>query len=143
MPSDFRRFRAHVKGHEAVTTNEYWYGGGPPLLKSTFSAAKTAERQAKVIDLLERAANKAKTHGDRQQSRQLGKLANKLDCCRRRDRCGSQACPECARAFQRAKAAAQQELIKQITKSGERRTAPRSQPRANRSQQSGSWLWRL
>jgi hypothetical protein len=118
--------------HEAVTTNEYWYGDGPPLLKSTFSAAKTAERQADIIDLLIRATNKSKANGDRQQSRQLGKLANKLDRCRRHDRCGSQACPECARAFQRAKAAAQQQLIKQTTKSWR---VPKSSTKSTKSQQ--------
>ena len=37
--------------------NEYWYGDDPPRLKASFSA-KTAERQAEVVDLLERAATK-------------------------------------------------------------------------------------
>jgi hypothetical protein len=131
MPNDFQPFRAHVHAHEVVTTDEYWYGDGAPRLKTTFSAAKTAERQAEIIDLLEKAANKSKANGDRQQSRQLGKLANKLDRCRRRDRCGSQACPQCARAFQRAKTAAQQELIEQITKS---KRAPNSSTKSTKSE---------
>jgi hypothetical protein len=108
--------RRHRQAHEAVIANEDWYGDGPPRLKASFSAAKTAKRQAKVVELLEKAASKSKAAGDRQLSRQLGKLANKIERCRRGDRCGSQACPECARAFQRAKTAAQEQLIKETEK---------------------------
>jgi hypothetical protein len=57
------RLMKHAHAHEAVITNEYWYGDGPPHLKASFSAAKTADRQAEVIDLQERAANKAKANG--------------------------------------------------------------------------------
>jgi hypothetical protein len=122
----------YLHAHEAVTANEYWYGDGPPLLKATFSAAKTADRQTEVLELLEKAADKSKTADhQQQQSRQLRKLENKLDRCRRHDRCGSQACPECARAFQRAKAAAQQELIKQITKC---KRAPYSSTKSTKSE---------
>jgi len=39
----------YLHAHEAVVANEYWYGDGPPHLKASFSAAKTAERQAEVI----------------------------------------------------------------------------------------------
>jgi hypothetical protein len=106
----------YLHAHEAVITNEYWYGDGSPRLKEAFSAAKTAKRQAKVVELLEKAANKSKAAGDRQLSRQLGKLANKIERCRRGDRCGSLACPQCARAFQKTKAAAQRQLIKQSEK---------------------------
>jgi hypothetical protein len=106
----------HHHAHEAVIANEYWYGDGPPLLRSSFSAANTAKRQIEIVDLLLKAAQKSKTNDDWQQSRQFQKLANKIDHCRRGDRCGSLACPLCARAFQRAKTAAQQELIKHCAK---------------------------
>jgi hypothetical protein len=114
MSNPLSRLTKHVHVHEAVIANEYWYGDGPPRLKASFSAAKTRERQAEVIDLLERAAKRAKANGDRELSRRLGKLANKINRCRRRARCGSLACPQCARAFQRAKAAAQRRVIKEI-----------------------------
>ena len=105
----------HVHAHEAVIANEYWYGDGPPLMHPSLSARKTAERQAEVVDLLQKAANKSKAAGDLKLSRQLKKLGNKIDRCRRGDRCGSLACPECARALQRAKAAAQEQVIKETT----------------------------
>ena len=112
MSNSYARLMKHVHAHEAVVANEYWYCDGPARLKASFSAAKTSERQAEVVDLLEKAANKTKATGDRRQARLLKRLARKLDRCRRRDRCGSLACPQCARAFQRAKAAAQRQVIK-------------------------------
>ena len=111
MSNSHPRLIKHVHAHEAVITNEYWYGDGPPLMHPSLSARKTAERRADVVDLLEKAAKKSKANGDRKQARQFRRLANKIDRCRRRDRCGSLACPECARAFQRAKADAQKQVI--------------------------------
>jgi hypothetical protein len=111
MSQSHPRLIKHVRAHEAVIGNEYWYGDGPPLMHPSLSAKKTAGRRAEVVDLLEKAAKKSKGTGDRDQSRLLRRLANKIDRCRRRNRCGSLACPECARAFQRAKAAAQKEVL--------------------------------
>jgi hypothetical protein len=111
MSNSHPKLIKHVHAHEVVITNVYWYGDGPPLMHPSLSAAKTADRKADVVDLLENAANKSKDTGDRGQSRLLRPLANKIDRCRRRDRCGSLACPECARAFQRAKADAQKEVF--------------------------------
>jgi hypothetical protein len=111
MSNSHPKLIKHVHAHEVVITNVYWYGDGPPLMHPSLSAAKTADRKADVVDLLENAANKSKDTGDRGQSRLLRRLANKIDRCRRRDRCGSLACPECARAFQRAKADAQKEVF--------------------------------
>jgi hypothetical protein len=116
MTEENTAIHRYLHAHEAVIANEYWYGDGPPLLWSTFSAANTAERQTEIIDLLLKAAKKSKAKLNRQLARQLGKLANKMDHCRQHDRCGSLACPQCARAFQRAKTAAQQHLNKQLAK---------------------------
>jgi hypothetical protein len=118
----------HVHAHEAVISNEYWYGDGPPLMHPSLSARKTAERRVEVVELLEKAANKSKVAGDLKLPRQLKKLAKKIDRCRRGDRCGSLACPECARAFQRAKAAAQKQLILE--------SANKSPPTSNSSKRS-------
>jgi hypothetical protein len=106
----------HLHAHVAIIANEYWYGDGPPLMHPSLSAAKTAKRQAEVVDLLERASQRSNAKGDRKQARLLKKLSNKIDRCRRRDRCGSLACPECARAFQRAKADAQKRVIVEFSK---------------------------
>jgi hypothetical protein len=110
------RIIKHIHAHVAVIANEYWYGDGPPLMHPSLSAVKTAQRRADVVDLLEKAAKKSKTKGDRKQPRLLKKLAHKIDRCRRRNRCGSLACPECTRAFQRAKADAQKRVIVELSK---------------------------
>jgi uncharacterized C2H2 Zn-finger protein len=107
---------AHIRAHEAVVTNEFWYGDGPAALGKSFTSAKTAERQADVIGILQRAAKSAETAGDRKLSRSLWELADKLHGCRRRHRCGSLACPKCARAFQKAKTAAEQTVISDLQK---------------------------
>ena len=88
----------HVRTHEAVTASECWYGDGPPLMHPSLSAAKTARRRVELVDLLEKAATKSNSTGDRKQGRILKRLATKLDRCRRDNRCGSLACPECAAA---------------------------------------------
>ena len=109
-------FQRHVRAHEAVINNEFWYGDGPPSVGKSFTAKKTAERHADVVRLLQRAANSAEKAGDRKRSRVLWELADKLYDCRPRARCGSLACPKCARAFQRAKTAAQEALIPVLQK---------------------------
>jgi hypothetical protein len=111
MSNSHPKLIKHVHAHEVVITKEYWYGDGPPLMHPSLSARKTGERRADVVDLLEKAAKKSKANGDRKEARQFRRLAHKIDRCRRRDRCGSLACPECARAFQRAKVAAQKEVF--------------------------------
>jgi hypothetical protein len=109
-------FRSHVRAHEAVVTSEFWFGDGPPSLGKSFTAKKTAERHADVVTLLQRAAKGAETAGDRKLSRSLWDLADKLYGCRPRARCGSLACPKCARAFQKAKTAAQEVAIAELAK---------------------------
>ena len=93
MSQSHPRLLKHVHAHDAVITNEYWYGDGPPLMHPSLSARKTAERRADVVDLLEKASQRSNAKGDRKQARLLKKLANKIDRCRRGDRCGSLACP--------------------------------------------------
>jgi hypothetical protein len=109
-------FQRHVHAHEAVVTNEFWYGDGSPALGKSFTAGKTAERHAAVVSILLKAAKKAATAGDKRLADAYYRLADKLHGCRRRARCGSLACPKCARAFQRAKTAAQEALIPVLKK---------------------------
>lgn len=111
MRNSFSKLNKRVRAHEAVIGNEYWYGDRPPLMHPSLSAKKTAKRRADVVDLLEKTAKETKASGDRLKAKLLKRLANKIDHCRRNKRCGSLACPECARAFQRAKAAAQRQLF--------------------------------
>jgi hypothetical protein len=111
MSQSHPRLIKHIHAHEAVIGNEYWYGDEPPLMHPSLSARKTAQRRADLEDILEKAATKSRSKGDGKQARRLGRLADKIDRCRSGDRCGSLACPECARAFQKAKADAQERVF--------------------------------
>lgn len=122
-------FYRHVRAHEAVVTNEFWYGDGPPTLGKSFTAAKTDERQADVVGILLKAAKKAEKAGDKQLANAFHDLADKLHDCRPRGRCGSLACPKCARAFQKAKVAAQEVLIPVLKKANTTSTGKRTTKR--------------
>ena len=68
------------------------------------------------MQILGRAAKRAAKAGSNKLAQAYDALADKLDACRPRRRCGSLACPKCARAFQTAKVAAQRRLIKKLAK---------------------------
>jgi hypothetical protein len=106
----------YVRAHEEIINKEDWYGDAPPSLGKSFTAKKTAERQYDVVQILGRAAKRAAKAGSSKLAQAYDALADKLDECRPRHRCGSLACPRCARAFQRAKVAAQRRLIKKLAK---------------------------
>ena len=97
--------------HLTVMNNELWFGDGPPSLGKAFTAAETAKRHTLVIGLLYRAAKKAAKAKDTKLHDAYGDLADKLYHCKPKARCGSLACPQCARAFQKAKVSAQQTVI--------------------------------
>jgi hypothetical protein len=82
-------FRSHVAAHEAVISNEAWYGDNSPLLGPAFTARKTAERQQAMIEVLWRAAKRATRAGKKTQAEAYGDLGDKLDRCQPRQRCGS------------------------------------------------------
>ncbi len=107
---------AHIRTHEAVVTNEFWYGDGPPALGKSFTTGKTAERHAAVVSILMKAGKRAAKAGDKRLADSYYDLGDKLHGCRPRARCGSLACPKCARAFQRVKVAAQEALIPVLQK---------------------------
>jgi hypothetical protein len=99
-------FRSHVRAHQEITSNEVWYGDQAPRLGKGFSAAKTQER----------ATIKQEKNGSTDLTEKYFQLLDKIEGCRPRSRCGSLACPRCARAFQKAKIAAQQAVITQTSK---------------------------
>jgi len=109
-------FQTHVRAHEAVINNEAWYGDGEPSLGETFTAAKTAERHSVIIETLLRGAKRAAKAEDTNPANDYNDLADKLAACRAKARCGSLACAKCARAFQKAKVAAQQTIIAALQK---------------------------
>jgi hypothetical protein len=111
-----RKFEALVQAHEAVTNNECWYGDKPPNLGQGFSAADIAEHRTTVMEILLRAAKRAEKNEDADLADAFYQVYDKLEACVLFDRCGSLACPRCARAFQKAKVAAQEEAIIQATK---------------------------
>jgi hypothetical protein len=109
-------FRSHVRAHQEITSNEVWYGDQAPRLGKGFSAAKTQERATTVTGVLLRAAKKQEKNGSTDLTEKYFQLLDKIEACRPRSRCGSLACPRCARAFQKAKIAAQQAVITQTSK---------------------------
>ena len=107
-------FQTHVKAHREILASESWFGDGKPYIGKQFTAAKAMERKADIINLLFRAAKRERRDGDPDLADRLGILADKLFYCQPARRCGSLACPECLRAFQKAKVAAQRTTIKQL-----------------------------
>lgn len=105
-------FKTHQKAHEEVLANEFWFGDGVPVIGKQFTAAKAKERKKTVIDLLFRTAKRERRAGDTGVADRLATLADKLHYCCPHRRCGSLACTECLRAFQKAKVAAQRTTIK-------------------------------
>jgi hypothetical protein len=110
------RTKKYVRAHDQIINDEHWYGDDAPSLGRSFTAKKTAERQQEVVQILGRAARRAAKAGPKSLARIYDGLADKLDDCRPRRRCGSLACPKCGRAFQKAKVAAQRRLIKKLAK---------------------------
>jgi hypothetical protein len=110
------KVQTHIQAHEAVTNSEFWYGNKQPNLGQGFSAAETAERRTIVMEILLRAARRAHKNEDADLAGAFYQVYDKLEVCRPRNRCGSLACPRCARAFQKAKVLAQEEAISQATK---------------------------
>jgi hypothetical protein len=111
MPFIRPRFRAHQKAHKTVISHERWFRKGEPLLGKAFSVKKTVQRHATLINILSRAGKRATRAGNDELADAYRRLQAKLTSCRPRRRCGSAACPKCARAFQRAKVAAEQIVI--------------------------------
>ncbi|TFW56900.1 hypothetical protein CT676_32875 [Bradyrhizobium sp. MOS001] len=107
-------FHTHVKAHHAVLANEYWFSDATPRMGRQFTAEKARERKAEIINLLYRTAKRAQRYGNLDVATGLELLADKLFYCQPARRCGSLACPECSRAFQKAKVAAQRTTIKQL-----------------------------
>jgi hypothetical protein len=105
-------FKTHQKAHEGVLANEDWFGDGKPIIGEEFTAAKAKERKQTVIDLLYPTAKREWRDGNTGVADRLGDLADKLHYCCLHGRCGSLACTECIRAFQKAKVAAQETTIR-------------------------------
>jgi hypothetical protein len=107
-------FQTHTKAHHEVLATESWFGDGKPSVGRQFTAERARERKAEIINLLFRAAKRERRNGNPSVALQLELLADKLFYCQPAKRCGSLACPECLRAFQKAKVAAQRTAIKQL-----------------------------
>jgi hypothetical protein len=116
MPFIRPKFRAHAKAHKTVIAQERWFQKGPPFLGKPFTVKKTVNRHATLMNILSRAAKRAARAGNQQIADAYHRLQAKLTPCRPRQRCGSSACPKCARAFQRAKVEAEQTAIADLAK---------------------------
>jgi hypothetical protein len=116
MPFFRLKFRAHQKAHKTVTSNERWFRKGEPFLGKPFTVKKAVRRHATLINILSRAGKRAARAGNKETADAYRRLRTKITACRPRRRCGSSACPKCARAFQRAKVEAEQTVIAALTK---------------------------
>jgi hypothetical protein len=105
-------FKTHRRAHEGVLTNEFWFGDDVPVIGEQFTVAKAKERKTEIIGLLFRTAARERLAGVADIADQLEVLADKIFSCCPTRRCGSLACTECLRAFQKAKVAAQRITIK-------------------------------
>jgi hypothetical protein len=110
------KFRAHVKAHKTVISNERRYRKGEPFLGKPFTVKKTVQRHATLTNILVRAAKRAARAANDEAANSYHQLQAKVTPCRPHRRCGSAACPKCARAFQRAKVEAQQIAITDLGK---------------------------
>jgi hypothetical protein len=111
-----REFRAHVKAHHTVIDNERWFRKGDPFLGKAFTVKKTVKRHIVLNKILSRAAKRAIKAADNEFAASYQRLHSTIKECRPRRRCGSSACPKCARAFQRAKVDAEQIAIAHLAK---------------------------
>lgn len=107
-------YKTHSKAHRTILKDEYLFGE-TTLLKRQFNVAKTAERQATAIEILGRAKRAAALAKNKPRAADLKTLARKLIKCAEKKRCGSLACPQCARASQIAKTKAHRQFIKSET----------------------------
>jgi hypothetical protein len=111
---NLRSFKIHVNAHEEVLSNEFWFRDGTPDLGKQFTVRKAKVRKAEIMDILFRTAKAQRRIGNTGIADQLELLADWTFSCRRRHRCGSLACTECHRAFQRAKVAAEKIAIRRL-----------------------------
>ena len=116
MPFKRPKFRAHVKVHQTVIASERWFRKGQPFLGKPFTVKKAVQRHAAVIKILSRAGKRAARATNNEIADAYRRLQAKLTRCRPRRRCGSAACPKCARAFQRAKVAAEETIIADLSR---------------------------
>jgi hypothetical protein len=117
MPINRPKFRAHVEAHKTVINDERWFRKGEPFLGKPFTVKKTVQRYGTIIEILSRATKRAAKAGNHEIANGYRRLQAKLAKCRPHRRCGSLACPKCARAFQRAKVAAEETIIADLANS--------------------------
>ena len=110
------KFERYVKAHETVLRNEAGFSDNPPILGKQFTATETAARSEVLVKSLIRAGRREKRAGHKGVGQAYKALATKLNRCRPKARCGSLACPMCARAFQKTKVAAEDKLIRGFRK---------------------------
>jgi hypothetical protein len=81
------KFQAHVRAHEAITSNESLHSNKPPNLGQGFSVAETAERRTTVMEILLRAAKRAQKDEDTDLAEAFYQVYDRLEACRPFGRC--------------------------------------------------------
>jgi hypothetical protein len=109
-------FQNHEKAHASVLQNEHWFNDNSPDFGKAFSRKEANKRHKIVVKIVQRAAKQARKSGQQARAEALERVQRKLKNCKPNERCGSLACPKCARAFQKAKVSAQEEIITSLSK---------------------------
>jgi len=110
-------FCSHRNAHNAIVTNELWFGEGPPDFGDSFAAKKAVKRHRQIGQILQRAARRERKNGSHTVAAIYLRLQKRLKECLPGRRCGCSACPKCARAFQRAKVVAHLNVIANLSPS--------------------------
>jgi hypothetical protein len=108
------KFTRHKAPQRAVIRNEHWYGDGAPKIGKKFTSKDANDRANACQKILRHAWKRAKKGKDSSLAARYATLRKKIAACSPRKRCGSLACPPCARAFQKTATLAQRRMIKEL-----------------------------
>jgi len=103
-------WQTHRLAHETVRKNPGFFCDDCLDLGSNFTTEKACERKAEIIDILNRAERSARRNKHAGRAKAIHQIARTLSKCGPSTRCGTLPCPECARAFQCARAVAHSKL---------------------------------
>lgn len=105
-----RAWQSHQLAHETIRKNPGFFCDDWLDLGSTFTTEKARERKSEFIAILDRAERRAKRSNEPKRAKAIHQIARTLSKCGPSTRCGILPCPECARAFQCARAVAHSKL---------------------------------
>jgi hypothetical protein len=107
-------FKPRLTICNAILTNKKWFADDASVLGDQFDGAKARERSKITVELLQRRARRHHRAGDAKLASRYETLAENIQSCCSRRRCGSLACMKCALGIQKAKFAGQAKLTRRL-----------------------------